>query len=94
MGFPEKSVYILTLIHFCKAKSPIVTSMVWLTSSANTIINMDHKANVSTDLYTSDRPRAFTIEPVRCSKDWRQTGVKSSCGVRTCSELDSFLASD
>lgn len=76
MGFPEKSVYTLTLTHFCKAKSPIVTSMVWPTSSANTIINMDHKANVSTDLYTFDRQRPFTFEPVRCSKDWKQTGVK------------------
>ncbi len=64
---------------------------------------MDPDANVNTESYTFDGPQPFTFEPVSCSRDWEQMGVggeitklgqKSSCGVRTWSELDSFLASD
>lgn len=102
MGFDGKiciHTYIWT--HFCEAKPPVVTQMVWWTSSANTIISIGPKANISTDFYTFDRPEPFTFELVSCSRDWKQTGVKrnnqawpkSSCGMRACSKLDSFLAS-
>lgn len=39
---------------------------------------MDPNSDVNTDSYIFDRPQPFTFEPVSCSRDWEQTGVKSN----------------
>lgn len=39
-------------------------------------MNKDPDANVNTDSHKFDEFLHFTLEPVRCLRDWEQTGVK------------------